>query len=108
MNDQITESSGNVFADLGLADAEEHRLKADIVLQIDRLMRERSLTQSAAAQLAGLAQPDLSNLLRGRVRGFSVERLMRVLTAFGQQVEIRIRPGGGSTEPIRVVAEDAA
>jgi predicted XRE-type DNA-binding protein len=84
--------SGNIFADLGLPNADEHQLKAALVMQLHRLIRARKLTQSAAAKLVGIKQPDLSNILRGHDQGFSVERLMRMLTAFDQDVEITLRP----------------
>ncbi len=84
--------SGNIFADLGLPNAEEHQLKAALVVQLKRLIAERELTQSATARLIGMKQPDLSNLLRGQFRGHSVEKLMRLLTAFEQDVEITVRP----------------
>jgi predicted XRE-type DNA-binding protein len=80
-------SSGNVFADIGLPDAEAHHLKAKLVLKIDRLMRERGLKQVAAAKLFGMKQPDVSKMLRGDFRQVSVERLMRLLVALGQDVE---------------------
>lgn len=85
-------SSGNVFADAGLPDAEVHLVKAQLVSRLDDIIRARGLTQSAAAQLLGIAQPDLSKILRGRFRGYSVERLMRFLTAFDQDVTIEVRP----------------
>jgi predicted XRE-type DNA-binding protein len=84
--------SGNVFADLGLPNAEEHQLKAALVVQLKRLIAEHGLTQTATAKLTGLNQPDLSKVLRGLFRLVSVEKLMRMLTAFGQDVEITLRP----------------
>ncbi len=87
--------SGNVFADIGLPNAEEHQLKAKLVLKIDRLMQERGLKQVAAAELFGVKQPDVSKMLRGDFRQFSVERLMRFLVALGQDVEITVRPHQG-------------
>lgn len=84
--------SGNIFADLGLPNAEEHQLKAALVVQLKRLLAERKLTQSAAAKIAGIKQPDLSRMMRGHLRGYSVEFLMRLLTAFEQDVEITIKP----------------
>jgi len=89
---KIEAGSGNVFADLGLPDAEDMLLKSQIVAQLHRLIKEQKLTQSAAAKLIGIGQPDLSNVLRGRFRGYSAERLMRMLTAFDQDVEITVRP----------------
>ena len=87
-----TKGSGNIFADLGLPNAEEHQLKAALVVQLKRLMAERELTQTAAAKLVDVKQPDLSKLLRGHFRLVSVEKLMRMLTAFDQDVEIRLKP----------------
>ena len=84
--------SGNIFADLGLPDAEEMLLKSQIVVALHRLIKARKLTQTAAAKRIGLGQPDLSNVLRGRFRGYSTERLMRMLTAFDQDIEITVRP----------------
>jgi predicted XRE-type DNA-binding protein len=84
--------SSNIFADLGLPNAEEHQLKAVLVLQLKRLITERELTQIAAAKLIEMKQPDLSKLLRGEFKVVSVERLMRMLTAFDQDVEITLKP----------------
>ncbi len=89
-----TAGSGNVFADAGLRDAEVHLLKAQLVSRLDDILRARGLTQSAAAKLLGVAQPDLSNVLRGWFRGYSVERLMRFLTALGCEVDIVVRSPG--------------
>ena len=84
-------SSGNVFADIGHANAGEHLIKAKLVLKIDALMRARGLKQIEAAALFGVMQPDISKLLRGDFRLFSVERLMRFLVALGQDVEIVVK-----------------
>jgi len=88
----LEESSGNVFADLGLSDPEERLAKADLAIAISREVESRGLTQSEAADLLGVAQPDVSNLMRGRLSGYSIERLTRLLNALGQDVEIRVRP----------------
>lgn len=89
-------SSGNVFADLGLPDSEELLLKSQLVIELQRLIKLRKLTQSKAAEVTGVAQPDLSNLLKGKLRGFSVERLMLMLTTFGRDIDIVVRPASGS------------
>ena len=89
---KVEVGSGNVFADLGLPDAEEMLLKSQIVMELHRLIKQRILTQTAAAKLIGIGQPDLSNVLRGRFRGYSAERLMRMLTAFDRDVVISVRP----------------
>ena len=95
-------SGGNVFADLGLADAEEHLVKASLVLKIGRIIEERSLTQTAAAKAMGIDQPKVSAMLAGQFRGYSVERLMRFLVALGQDVEIVVKPCKQGTAELRV------
>jgi predicted XRE-type DNA-binding protein len=85
-------SSSNIFADLGLPDAEERLLKSGLVLELSRLVKERDLTQVKAARLVGTSQPDLSRLLRGDFDDYSAERLMKMLTAFDPDVEIVVRP----------------
>ena len=91
-DDTRTEAgSGNVFADLGRPDADTHLLKAEIVTRIDRIIRQRGLKQIDAAKPLGLSQPDVWRLLRGSFREYSLERLLRLLTALGRDVEIAIR-----------------
>ena len=86
--DDIERGSGNVFADLELPDAEAHLLKAQLVARVDEIIRRRGLKQVEAAKLLGLSQPDVSRLLRGDFREYSMERL---LTALGCGVNIVIR-----------------
>lgn len=93
---KFDKSSGNIFADLGLDNADELLLKAEIVSEVSRLMKLKKLTQAKAALLTGIAQPDLSNLLSGKFRGFSIERLMLMLTAFGRDVDVVVRPAAGA------------
>lgn len=95
-------SSGNVFADLGLADAEEHLVKANLVLKISRIIEQRGLTQTAAAKAMGIDQPKVSAMLAGQFRGYSVERLMRFLVALGQDVEIVVKPSKRGRAELRV------
>jgi predicted XRE-type DNA-binding protein len=101
--------SDNVFRDIGLPDAEQHLVKAHLVLKIDRLMKRRGMKQADAAGLFGLKQPDISKMLRGDFRQFSVERLMRFLVALGQDVDIVVKPRrrGQRTAALRVVDEGA-
>jgi len=84
--------TGNVFWDLGVPNAEEHLVKAQLVFKIDTLMKGRKLKQTEAAELFGIRQPDISKMLRGEFRQFSVERLLRFLVALDQDVEIVVRP----------------
>jgi len=89
---RITESSGNVFADLGLPNAEQELMKAQLTLQIYRIIKRRGMTQSAAAKVLGVQQPHVSLLMRNRAGTFSVGRLMEFLTALGHDVEVKVRP----------------
>lgn len=76
--------TGNIFADLGLPNAEDHRAKAAVVVQLHRLIRERKLSAVAAAKLVGVKQPDMSKILRGHHRGYPIGHLKRMLTTLGQ------------------------
>jgi predicted XRE-type DNA-binding protein len=84
--------SQNVFKDLGVPNANEHFVKAQLVFKIDTLMKKRGLKQVEAADLFGIRQPDVSKMLRGEFRQFSVERLLRFLVALDQDVEIVVKP----------------
>jgi len=85
-----TRGSGNVYADLGLPDADERMLKAQLAVQIRRFIEEKGWTQAEAAEAVGLDQPKVSHLLRGRLAGFSVDRLLSILNRLGHSVEVRI------------------
>ena len=85
----------NVWLQLGFPDAEEHYLKAELVLRLDKAIRALRLTQRAAARRIGATQPELSKILRGKFSEASLERLMRFLTALGHQIEIKIGQGTG-------------
>jgi predicted XRE-type DNA-binding protein len=89
---KIERGSGNVFADLGLPNPELALAKAEQVRRIRDLIAEQELTQAKAAALLGLDQPKVSALVRGRVEGYSIDRLFRFLNTLGQHVEIAIRP----------------
>ena len=86
-----------MFKDLGLPNAEEHFIKAQLVFKIDTLMKERGLKQIEAAALLGIKQPDVSKMLRGEFRQFSVERLLHFLVALDQDVEIVVKPHRGTS-----------
>jgi len=92
-NKKIHETgSGNVFKDIGLPNAEEHLVKAQLVFKIDSILKKRGLRQVEAADLFGVRQPDVSKMLRGDFRQFSVERLLRFLVALDHDVEIVVKP----------------
>lgn len=82
----------NVFKDLGVPNAEEHLVKAQLVYKIDEIRKERGLKQVEMAKLLGIRQPDISKMLRGEFRQFPVERLLRFLVALNQDVEIVVKP----------------
>jgi predicted XRE-type DNA-binding protein len=87
---EVYSSSGNVFADLGLSNPDELMIKAELIHRISALITERNLTQKEAAEILGIDQPKVSALLRGKLSGFSTERLFRFLNALGSNVEIHI------------------
>ena len=84
--------SGNVFKDLGIPNAEEHLVKAQLVLRIDAIMKHHRLKQSAVAELLGIKQSDVSKMLRGHFTQFPVKRLQRFLVALNQDVKIVVKP----------------
>src|SRR3984893_10629018 len=93
MNRRRQQTGGrNVPNDLGKPKADEHRIKAKLVFKIDTILKERGLKQVEAAGLIGIRQPDVSKMLRGEFRQFSVERLLRFLVALDQDVEILVKP----------------
>jgi predicted XRE-type DNA-binding protein len=100
--------SGNVFADIGSPNAQEHLVKAQLVYKIDGLMKARGLKQVTAAKLFGVKQPDVSKMLRGDFRQFSVERLLRFLVALGQDVEIVVKPHRGTRTAAQLRVADEA
>lgn len=100
--DEVLTGSGNVFADLSLPDAEDHALKADLVLRLRDIIAGQGLTQTAAAARMGLKQPNLSRLLAGHFRGVSVTRLLRMLTALGEDVTIQTAPANAAAGQLRL------
>jgi predicted XRE-type DNA-binding protein len=100
---KITEGSGNVFADLGLRNADELEARAALTRQIYLLIRKRGLTQIEAADRLGLKQPDVSRLMRGQYTRFSTERLMRMIKALGHDVEISVKQAPRSRPSGRIV-----
>ena len=106
-DDNIVRGKGNVFADLGYADADERQTKLRLTHAINGVIARRRLTQATAAEKLGVSQPKVSALANYRLDGFSVERLMTFLTALDQDVEIVIRkkPRSRANARILVVAE---
>ena len=98
----VTEGARNVFADLGLPDADELLAKARLASTISDIITGRHLTQAAAAELLGTTQPNVSNLVNGRLEGFSLERLARFLNALDRDVEIVVKRRPASRKPGRL------
>jgi predicted XRE-type DNA-binding protein len=88
---KIYHGSGNVFADLGLPDAKERLAKAELARQILNIIAKRRLTQTQAAELLGIDQPKVSALTRGKLSGFSMERLFHFMNALGRDVQITVK-----------------
>jgi predicted XRE-type DNA-binding protein len=88
----IQVSSGNIFADLGMPNADEMLMKAELVRQINEIITQRKLNQLQAAEVLGIDQPKVSALMRGKLTGFSTERLFRFLNALGCDVQIVVKP----------------
>jgi len=90
--EKVIRGSGNIYADLGLPNADDVLARARLLETIQGIVTERKLTQTDVARRTGVKQPKISVLLGGDTRGFTAERLMRMLNALGQDVEIRIHP----------------
>lgn len=103
---EITRGTKNVFADLGYPDATERQAKLRLAYALNRVLEQRDLTQTAAAKLLGVTQPKVSALRNYKLEGFSVERVMTLLTVLDQDVEIVIRskPRSRAAARISVVA----
>lgn len=87
---EIEASSGNVFADLGIPQPEEALIQADLALAIGRRVAQQGWTQKAAAEVLGVKQSDVSNIIRGRLKGFSIERLIKMLRLLGHEVSVTV------------------
>jgi predicted XRE-type DNA-binding protein len=105
----VIDGAGNVFADLGVVEPDEELAKVQLAGLIRETIKRRRLTQAEAAALTGVDQPKVSALVNGRLGGFSSDRLMRCLTALGQDVEIVVKTKARGTGRGRIrVVEKAA
>ncbi len=102
---EVEASSGNVFADVALPNPEQELLKAELTLQIYRIVKQRGLTQAAAGEILGVRQPSVSLLMRNRSGTFSVSRLMAFLTKLDRDVEITVRPKRGDKGQLSVARQ---
>lgn len=89
---EVHRGSDNVFADLGLPDAEKLKIKTGLVIEIRKAMKNRGLTQQEAARLMGVTQPKVSDMMRGNFSNLSERKLMDCLTRLGYDIEIKVRP----------------
>ena len=101
---RVEVGSGNIFADLGLPHADRELVRAQLTLQIYRIIKARGLTQAQAGEILGIKQPHASTLMRNRAGNFSVGRLMEFLTALGQDVRITVKPTRKAKGEMAVVA----
>lgn len=105
---RVVRGSRNVFADLGFANAEDHLVKAELVSELKHIIDREGWSQAQAAKVMGMAQPDVSRLLRGQFSNYSLDRIMRFLTAAGCAVDITLRPKGERAHTIRFGVRKAA
>ena len=105
---RVTRGGGNVFADLGFANAEDHLVKAELVSELKHIIDREGWSQAQAAKVTGMAQPDVSRLLRGQFSNYSLDRIMRFLTATGCAVDITLKPKGKRAHTIRFGVRKAA
>lgn len=102
---EVVEGSGNVFADLGLPNPEERLAKALLSRAIAQAVKARGLTQAQAAAILGTTQPKVSDLVRGNLGSFTIDRLIRYLTALHMDVHIAVTPSAQGAQPGRVMVE---
>lgn len=100
----VQASSGNVFADLSLENADELLVKAELARRISSIMATQQMTQAKAAEVLGIDQPKVSALMNGKLAGFSTARLFRFLNALGRDVEIVVKPKSHLQAQTRVIA----
>ena len=93
---EVQHSCGNVFADLGLPDAEKLKIKTDLVIEIRKAIRRLDLTQQAAAKRMGLSQPKVSDMMRGDFSNLSERKLMDCLNRLGYDIEIKVKPSAAA------------
>ena len=105
---RVVRGSRNVFADLEFANAEDHLVKAELVSELKHIVDREGWSQAEAAKVMGMAQPDVSRLLRGQFSNYSLDRIMRFLTAAGCAVDITLRPKGKRAHTIRFGVRKAA
>lgn len=105
-NEEIVDSSGNIFEDLGFPNAEEAQVKSRLAIEIFLIIKAKKLTQKEAAKIMKTDQPHVSDILRGKLSGFTIDRLLRCLLALGKDVEIKIKKPKTKKHPPRIYVSD--
>ncbi len=104
MSEQIKRGSGNIFEDLSFDNPGEYQAKAELALEIIKIIATRSLTQKEAAELIGAVQPDISKLKRGQLKGFTLDRLFSFLLRLNMNIQIRVSKAKGKSGKLETVA----
>jgi predicted XRE-type DNA-binding protein len=99
---EVLRSSGNVFADLGLPDAEKLKIKSGLVIEIRKAMRRLGLTQQEAARRMGITQPKVSDMMRGDFSNLSERKLMDCLNRLGYDIEIKVKPAASAVGHLKL------
>jgi len=99
---EIVEGSDNPFADTGFTKPAEALAKADLAHQIYNIIKSRKLTQKQAAKIMGIAQPKVSDIIRGKLSRYSIDRLMRFLRLLGRDIEIRVKKPTTRRKPAKL------
>jgi predicted XRE-type DNA-binding protein len=105
-NEEIVESSGNIFEDLDFPNAEEAQAKSKLAIEIFLIIKAKKLTQKEAAKIMKTAQSHVSDILRGKLSHFTIDRLLRCLLALGKDVEIKIKQPKTKKQPPRIYVSD--
>lgn len=104
--EEVIESSGNIFKDLGFSDYEEAQAKSRLAIEIFLIIKEKQLTQKEAATIMKTAQSHVSDILRGKLSRFTIDRLLRCLLALGKDVEIKIKKPKTKKHSPRIYVSD--
>lgn len=105
-NEEIIESSGNIFEELGFPNPEEAQAKSKLAIEIFLIIKAKKLTQKEAAKIMKTDQPHVSDILRGKLSHFTIDRLLRFLLALGKDIEIKIKKPRTKKQPPRIYVSD--
>lgn len=106
---EVTIGSGNAFLDMGHQNPEEALAKSNLAHQISKVIKSRKLTQKQTAEILGISQPNVSDIVRGNLQKYSIDRLMRFLRVLGKDIEIRVKKSKYISRPrLEVVGEEVS